>query len=150
MEGTNNAVVEDLNALLRGELSAIETYRQALDKNRNKYGEDERFHQLIEMMRDHEQAATQLRELVQRMGGMAANDSGAWGAWSNTVMGAARLLGDKTALKALKEGEESCIKDYRSALRDRTPSTEIREICTTILTRQEQHVLQLDRLIEAA
>jgi rubrerythrin len=145
-----NPVVDDLNDLLRSELSAVETYRQALDKNRNQYGEDARFLQLSQMMRDHEQAASQLRELVQRMGGVAANDSGAWGTWSKTVMGAAKLLGDKSALKALKEGEESGIKEYRSALRERTPPPEIQQVVSTIVTREEEHVRQLDRLIEAA
>jgi bacterioferritin (cytochrome b1) len=145
-----NPVVDDLNDLLRSELSAVETYRQALDKNRNQYGEDARFLLLSQMMRDHEQAASQLRELVQRMGGVAANDSGAWGTWSKTVMGAAKLLGDKSALKALKEGEESGIKEYRSALRDRTPPPEIQQVVSTIVTREEEHVRQLDRLIEAA
>lgn len=150
MEVTRKHVVDDLNGLLRGELSAIETYKQVLDKNRKQYLEDARFQQLTQMLHDHEQAATQLRELVHHMGGIAANDSGAWGTWSHTVMGAARLLGDKPALKALKEGEESGIKDYRSALQDRTPPPEIQEICSWILTREEEHVRQLDRLIAAA
>ena len=149
MEGTRKNVVEDLNGLLRSELSAIETYRQALEKSRKEYGEDARFQQLTQMMRDHEQAATQLRQLVQSMGGTAANDSGAWGTWSNTVMAAARLFGDKSALKALKEGEESGIKEYRSTLRDRAPP-EIQQLCSTIVTREEEHVRQLDRLIQAA
>ena len=149
MEG-KNAVVDDLNGLLRSELSAIETYRQALEKNRNEYGEDARYLQLTQMMRDHEQAASQLRDLVQRMGGVAANDSGAWGTWSKTVMGAAKLFGDKSALKALKEGEESGIKDYRTALRERSTPPEIQQVCSTIVTREEEHVRQLDRLIEAA
>ena len=148
MQG-KNPVVDDLNGLLRSELSAIETYRQALEKNRNEYGEDARFQQLSQMMRDHEQAATQLREMVQRMGGVAANDSGAWGTWSKTVMGAAKLFGDKSALKALKEGEESGIKDYRSASRDRAPP-EIQQVFGSIVSREEEHVRQLDRLIEAA
>ena len=150
MEGTRKTVVEDLNGLLRGELSAIDTYRQVLDKNHKEYREDARFEQLNQLLRDHEQAASQLRELVRRLGGTAANESGAWGAWSNTVMGAARLLGDKPALKALKEGEESGVKDYRSALQDNTPPAEIRDVCTSILTREEEHVRLLDRLIEAA
>ena len=148
MEG-KNAVVDDLNGLLRSELSAIETYRQALEKNRTEYREDQRFQQLSQMMRDHEQAAAQLRELVQRMGGVAADGSGPWGTWSKTVMGAAKLFGDKSALKALKEGEESGIEDYRAAMRDRT-TPELQQVFTTIVSREEEHVRKLDRLIEAA
>jgi bacterioferritin (cytochrome b1) len=142
-------VVDNLNGLLRSELSAVETYRQALDKNRDTYREDARYLQLTKMMHDHEQAASQLRDLVQRMGGTAANDSGAWGAWSRTVMGAAKLFGDKPALKALKEGEESGIKDYRAAMRDGTPP-ELQQVLTTILSREEEHCRQLDQLIQAA
>lgn len=39
-------VVEKLNSVLRGELSATETYRQALDKIRDEYGHDSTFQQL--------------------------------------------------------------------------------------------------------
>ena len=102
----------DLNECLRGELSAIETYHQALEKNRKQYGEETRFQQLASMLKDHQEAAMRLRRLIEGLGGTPSNDSGAWGTWSKTVMGAAKLLGDKAALKALKEGEESGIKRY--------------------------------------
>jgi len=105
--------VDELDQLLRGELSAIDTYRQALDRNRDQYGGDARFAELEQMLRDHEQAAAQLRNMIRSMGGTELDDSGAWGTWANTVMGTAKLFGDKAALKALKEGEESGIKDYR-------------------------------------
>ena len=42
------------------------------------------------------------------------------------------------------------IKDYRSALRDRTPPPEIQQVVSTIVTREEEHVRQLDRLIAFA
>lgn len=140
--------IDDLNKLLRDELSATETYRQALDKLGDEFGQDPRFRQLTQMLQDHEQAATQLRALIRQMGGEASNDSGAWGTWSNTVMGAARLLGDKAALKALKEGEESGLKDYRT-MQERTPS-DLREVFAAIISKEQEHVRQLDRLIEAA
>jgi rubrerythrin len=144
------AIVEDLNRVLRGELSAIETYRQALDKIRDEYGQDARYQQLTRMLLDHQQAASQLRTKIRELGGTESNDSGGWGTWSKTVMGAAKLLGDKSALKALKEGEESGISDYRSLLQDRTPPEEIRKLITPIMTQEQEHVYQLDRLIEAA
>lgn len=140
--------IEDLNKLLRDELSATETYRQALSKLHDEFGQDPRFNQLMQMLQDHEQAATQLRALIRQMGGEASNDSGAWGTWSNTVMGAARLLGDKAALKALKEGEESGLKDYRTA-QERSTS-ELRDVFAAIISKEQEHVRQLDRLIDAA
>jgi bacterioferritin (cytochrome b1) len=140
-------VIDDLNKLLRDELSAAETYRQALDKMRDDYGQDGRYQDLMRMLHDHEQAAEQVRRQVLQLGGTPSNDSGAWGTWSNTVMGAARLLGDKAALKALKEGEESGIKDYRSVM-DRVP--EMAGVFSPIVSQEQQHVRQLDRMIEAA
>lgn len=142
-------VVDDLNRLLRDELSASETYRLLLEKHRGEHGQDPRFQQLTHILRDHEQAAAQLRELVQGLGGTAANDSGTWGAWAKTVMGAATLFGDRIALRALKEGEESGIKDYRSAL-DELPPTEVSQVFAAIVTREQDHVRELDRLITAA
>ena len=152
MVGTTE-IVDDLNELLRDELAAIETYKHAIDRNRKAHGQDTRFQQLTDMLRDHEQAATRLRDLVQRMGGTAANGAGAWGTWTNTVLGAASLLGDKVALRALKEGEESGVKDYREALREVSTlmtTPEVLDVCAWNLSREEEHVRQLDHLIAAA
>ncbi len=147
MESTSN-VMDHLNKLLRDELSATETYRQALDKIRAEHGQDARFQQLTEMQRDHEQAAAQLRTLIQQMGGQASNDSGVWGTWARTVMGTAKLLGDKAALKALKEGEESGLKDWDSLQERLTP--QMRAQLESTVAKEREHVRQLDRLIAAA
>jgi rubrerythrin len=142
--------VDDLNHMLRDELSAMETYRQALDRNRGEYGQDARFGQLEQMMRDHEQACSQLRAMIRQLGGSESQDSGAWGTWANTVMGTARLFGDTAALKALKEGEESGIKDYEDMLQDHAPSPEMQRVLASIVEQERRHVQQLDRLMESA
>jgi hypothetical protein len=105
------------------------------------------------MLHDHEQAAARLRDLVQRIGGTATKSAGTWGTWANTVLGAASLLGDKVALRALKEGEESGVKDYRAALQEVTTTLttpEVLDVCALNLSSEEEHVRQLDRLIAAA
>jgi bacterioferritin (cytochrome b1) len=139
--------VDDLNKCLRGELSAIETYRQALDKNRQQYANDAKFQQLTQMLRDHQQAAEQLRDYITRMGGTPSTDSGAWGAWSQTVMGTAKLFGDKAALKALKEGEESGLKDYRDLLDTSSVPGDVRNLASSLMSRKQQHVQEIDRLM---
>jgi uncharacterized protein (TIGR02284 family) len=102
------------NSLLRGEISAIETYTQAIEKFR-----DEPEVALLEdIRREHVASANQLRENVHQMGGKPSNESGAWGAWAKTVEGAAKLIGDSAALKALQEGEEHGEKEYRAAIKD--------------------------------
>lgn len=139
---------DDLNSCLRGELAAIETYRQALDKSRSQYGSDPKFQQLEKMLRDHEQAATELQSLVRQKGGEPDTDSGAWGAWSNTVMGTARLLGDRAALKALKEGEESGIKQYRALLDDNATPADVRDAAMKLMQRSKEHCARLDTMME--
>ena len=141
---------DDLNRCLRSELSAIETYHQALEKNRQQYGQQPQFQQLSRMLQEHQDAAAQLRRLVQQHGGTPSTDSGAWGAWSKTVMAAAKLFGDKPALKALKEGEESGLKEYQSIAQDASAPADVKTAVSALMARQQEHIRELDRLIDAA
>src|SRR5206468_3898259 len=105
---------EGLNRLIRGELSAIETYRQALDKMKDAPEATD----LHALMVEHRTAAQMLREHVKERGGNPADSSGAWGAWAKLVEGTAQLFGAAPALKALKEGEEHGAKSYEQFLED--------------------------------
>ena len=141
---------DDLNKCLRSELSAIETYQQALEKIRSEHAQDASFQQLSQMLSDHRDAASRVRTLVQQHGGTPSTDSGAWGTWSKTIMGAAKLLGDKTALKALKEGEESGVKEYQALVQDSGTPPDVRDEISSIMARQREHISRLDALIAAA
>ena len=140
--------IDDVNSCLRGELAACETYRQALEKSRSEYGTDPKFQQLEKMMRNHEQAVTLLQSLVRQKGGTPDTDSGAWGTWANTVMGASKLLGDRAALKALKEGEESGMKQYRALIDDTDTPADVRDAAMKLLKNDKEHVTRLDTMME--
>jgi uncharacterized protein (TIGR02284 family) len=140
--------IDDLNSCLRGELAACETYRQALDKMRSEYGSDPKFQQLEKMMRDHEQAATLLQSLVRQKGATPDTDSGAWGTWANTVMGASRLFGDRAALTALKEGEESGMKQYRALIDDSATPADVRDAAMKLLKNDKEHCTRIDTMME--
>lgn len=105
--------VEHLNSFLRGELSAVETYRQALQKL------DDFAHRatLEQCARSHEQRVRLLTEEVRRLGGTPADTSGPWGTFANLVEGGAALFGDKAAIAALEEGEDHGKADYRRDLK---------------------------------
>src|SRR4051794_9547667 len=103
-----------LNRLIRGELSAVETYRQALDKMKDAPEATE----LHALMVEHRSAVQALREHVIQHGGTPATGSGPWGTWAKFVEGAAQLFGNAAALKALKEGEEHGIHEYETFLED--------------------------------
>jgi len=139
--------VDEINRLLRSELSAIETYQQALDKEREKFGHETEFQQLNAILAEHQQAASQLTTQIQQLGGTPVQDSGAWGMWSKIVMATAKLMGDKAALKALKEGEERGLKEYQEALHDTTTPSEVKTVLNSLLPKQQAHIRTLDGLM---
>jgi demethoxyubiquinone hydroxylase (CLK1/Coq7/Cat5 family) len=113
-----NQNVEQLNSFLRGELSAVETYRIALKQ----IDRDSRVRSQLEAcQQSHQRRVERLRAEIEGFGGEPADSSGAWGAFARTVEGGAALLGDKAAIAALEEGEDHGLKDYRTELRTLTP-----------------------------
>jgi uncharacterized protein (TIGR02284 family) len=139
--------VRQLNSLLRGEISACETYRMAIDKVADS---DQITMDNVSILREieseHDQAAQQLRQRIQQLGGKPSDSSGAWGAWAQTVQGTMNLFGDSSALKGLKEGEEHGLKDYQEALDDvDTGSRQL--IASELMPRQQRHLSLIDQLM---
>jgi uncharacterized protein (TIGR02284 family) len=135
-----------LNSLLRGELSAVETYQQALAKVSNEPGALD----LRRIEAEHREAVNLLRQHILDQGGQPDASSGAWGAWAKAVTGTAKVFGNGAALKTLKEGEEHGIKSYEDALKDNHLDAECRMLIeSTLLPQTRAHVPVLDQLIEA-
>lgn len=134
------------NRLLRGEISAIETYTQAIYK----FCTEPEVALLEGIRHEHIISANRLRENVREMEGTPSNDSGAWGVWAKAVEGAAQLMGNTAALKALQEGEEHGEKEYEQALGDDEVLAECKEmIRTELLPRQRRHIATLRGLAQA-
>ncbi len=138
---------DEINRLLRSELSAVETYQQALQKEGQKFEHEAEFQQLATILNDHQQAAARLEAQIKQMGGRPVQDSGAWGTWSKIVMGTAKFFGDKAALKALKEGEESGLKEYQEVLNDTATPGEVKPLINSLLAQQHSHIQALDGLL---
>lgn len=142
---TQNNTPDTLTSLLRGEMSAMETYQKALEKV-DGYPEGA---QLRQIYMDHSHAVQVLRNLLMRYQVELPDSSGAWGTFANAVQVTANLFGDKAALKALKEGEEHGIKDYQRALDDPQVATDVKAMIRSDLLRKcETHVPVLDSLLE--
>lgn len=139
--------VRQLNSLLRGEISAVETYRMAIDKvaDSDPVAMDN-VNLLREIASEHGQAAQLIRDQIRMLGGQASDSSGAWGAWVQTVQGTANLFGDTAALKSLKEGEEHGLKDYEEALDDVDDSSRAL-IASQLIPQQQRHLSLLNQLI---
>lgn len=113
--------IDQLNSFLRGEISAVESYRMALDKlDKDSTARTE----LLANMASHEERVSALRDAIRAAGGEPAAGSGAWGGFVKAVEGTARALGDKVAIAALEEGEDHGLRDYRSDIKDLDPQAQ--------------------------
>lgn len=141
--------IEIINKLLQNELSAMETYQQALDKLKEDVSLGEAAH-LIPIHEHHKAAVSSLQALCHDLGGTPITASGAWGTWAKLVLGGASILGKESALKALQEGEKSGATDYEDVLKDPNSSLAISSLIETkLLPAQQEHIQILDRLLEA-
>ncbi len=129
-----------LNNLLRGELSAVETYTQAIDRFRR-----EAVAPILEGMRgDHLDSASRLREAVAGLGGEPSESSGAWGLFVKSIEGTAKLFGENSALAALLQGEQVGQISYEQALEQnglQAPQKDLIQV--SLLPRQNRHVSTL-------
>lgn len=101
--------VDTLNSFLRGEISAVETYRQAIEKLQDKPEASI----LNDGLRSHQQRVSLLTEEVERRGGKPSQGSGPWGAFAKLLEGGAKVFGTKAAIAALEEGEDHGRDDYK-------------------------------------
>jgi demethoxyubiquinone hydroxylase (CLK1/Coq7/Cat5 family) len=106
--------VDQLNSFLRGEISAVETYRQALDKVKDTQARM----QLEQCHVSHQHRVDLLRTRIVELGGSPSEGSGAWGAFAKAAEGSAAALGEKAAIDVLEEGEDHGLKDYQKHLQD--------------------------------
>jgi hypothetical protein len=139
---SNTTITNTCNALLRGELSAIETYTQAIEK----FGPDAGGSPLEGIRADHAANAELLRKLVGECGEEPATSSGPWGSFATTVEGVATLFGESPALMVLQQGEEHGIRQYEKALEDVELSQPVKDlILDTLLPAQRKHLVELER-----
>jgi bacterioferritin (cytochrome b1) len=145
MNGDNT--IEQLNSFLRGEISAAETYRMAIDKvSEGDKSQFSNFGLLREIQEEHGRAAQAIRDRIRELGGEASDSSGAWGVWAKTVQSTLSLFGDRSALKAIKEGEEHGLKDYQTGVEHVDP-TSAELIENQLIPAQQRHINLLDQLI---
>ena len=137
---------EALNSLLRGEISAIETYEQAMPK----FEASAHKASLKAICDEHTNTAETLREHVRRCQGEPATGSGPWGTFTSLVTGAAKLIGPQSVLAALKQGEEHGISQYEKSLEAEGLTAECKNLIRAdLLPRCKKHISQLELMIAA-
>jgi hypothetical protein len=138
----NDTITSTCNALLRGELSAIETYTQAIKKFGDSTGDS-----ILESIReDHEASADALREVIGESGEVATTSSGPWGTFATAVEGVATLFGESPALVALQHGEVHGISEYEKALEDEDLDESVKWLIRDeLLPALREHLVELER-----
>lgn len=140
--------VDILNHLLRGELSAVHTYDQAITSFDEATG-DAAAVTLAQIRDEHDRAVGRLRERVRLAGGTPSEGAGLWGAFASAVTGAAKLIGRQTVLAALRQGERHGIDDYEHRLTDPTTPFGCQELIRDdLLPWCRDHALALGTLLE--
>lgn len=144
----HNEQLRQLDGLLRGEISAAETYRMAIDKIEDSDSPEvlASVDLLRQMEEDHGRAAQSIRERIREFGGDPSDTAGLWGLWAQGVQGTMNLFGDSSALKSLKEGEEHGLKQYQDAI-DAVDVGMAEMIEQEFIPAQHRHINLLDQLI---
>jgi uncharacterized protein (TIGR02284 family) len=114
---SRESTIDQLNSFLRGEISAVETYRQALEK----VTDARAVPTLNTCHSSHASRVQSLSAFITRLGGTPSTDSGPWGSFAKLVEGGAAAFGEAAAIAALEEGEDHGLRDYKADLPDLDP-----------------------------
>ncbi len=134
---------ESLSSLIKDELAAAETYRQALQTVRGPGSEE-----LRRIESEHEEAALILSERMKGLGGTPPVGSGLWGAWSKTIEDSERFFDERAVLKMLKLGEEQGAADYARALKNKAVDPELQElIANTLMPKTLLHAAAIENIL---
>lgn len=126
-----------LDDLIRGEMAAVKTYDQVLEKTTNSSEKKK----LTSIRQDHAMAVTKLKSFADKEVREDTTTSGAWGTFTKAWVGSAKLFGNETALKALSQGEEHGVSEYKEALEDDNLKAELKRVIRTeLLPKQEKHI----------
>lgn len=146
-ESIQSHCIDTCNKLLRGEISAVETYRMAIDKHSDSPAAVE----LSRICDEHSRAVSVLKSNVIQMGGEPDTTSGAWGVFANTVQGTANLFGAESAVESLQRGEQAGLLDYEGALEDDKVMEGCKELIRTdLLPSTKKHIAVLEKLEKIA
>jgi uncharacterized protein (TIGR02284 family) len=143
-EVSRGRAVEQLNSLLRGEISAVQTYDQAIEKLGDQHARAAG--ELRRIAQEHGEHAQDLRARVRVLGGDPDDSAGAWGGLVQAIEGASRAFGEVAALRTLREGEEHGMRDYRDALSELDVESR-RLVQDVLLPAQLLHIQALEAMI---
>lgn len=123
-KGMSNYKPTQLEDLIRGEMSAVKAYHQVLEKVKDK----DEVEKLTDILKNHQDAVAALKKHATADVLEDTKTTGVWGTFVKGYTGGAKIFGNKTALKALRQGEEHGLKEYKEALNDKNISADIKQL----------------------
>ena len=148
-ENKVGAPASKLNSFLRGEISAVEAYRIAIEKLSVAVQPNILDVSILRQIQlEHGRTAQALRDRIHELGGAAADNSGFWGTWAKFIMEAAKMFGASAVVKMLQEGEEHGMKDFRSGL-DEVDNVSAHLIQNQFIPAQQRHIEVLQAMLGA-
>ncbi len=127
---------DGLNALLRGELAAVNAYQRALRSGEGRATVDAA--QILRFAAEHQRTVAALQGAVREMGGVPASEAGTWGAFA--------LLRDTASVRELLDGEEAGLQMYEAA--NEALAGDARDLVDLeLIPRQRKHVAELSAII---
>jgi hypothetical protein len=125
-----------LNALLRGELAAVNAYQRALRSTEGRAASDgvgiRRF------ASEHQRTVAALQVAVRQMGGIPASEAATSGAFA--------LLQDTASIRDLLDGEEAGLRMYE-ATHEGLAGDAYRLVRLELIPRQRRHVAELTAIL---
>jgi uncharacterized protein (TIGR02284 family) len=135
-----------LDDLIRGEMAAMEAYDVALKDVKDKNQKSK----LQKIRNEHEKNISILSKFVASKTELLedTSDSGPWGEFAKAWTKTRSFVDNEGALKALRQGEEHGVKEYKEALEDKSINAQLKDtIRKQMLPNQEKHIETLKTLI---
>ncbi len=135
-------IVDHLNKVLRGELSAVDAYEQVIGR----FASEPEIYRLYAIKTEHEDSVRSLRTMISHEGAFPDDAAGLWGTVVKAVVGAGKLFGNSSALTAVRQGEEHGLRLYEDLANENLNYEDLRVIRSKLIPRQEKHIALLDQL----
>jgi hypothetical protein len=127
---------EGLNALLRGELAAVNAYQRALRSAEGRATADAA--EILRFASEHQRTVAALQGAVRQLGGQPSSEAATWGAFAT--------LRDTATIRELLDGEQSGLRMYEAA--NGLLDGDARELVTDeLIPRQRTHIAQLSAIL---
>lgn len=137
--------MKNVDELIRGEISAVQSFRTVLPKIKD---ESEKA-ALEQMLHDHARAVEKLKRFAESRSEATTETSGPWGTFAKTFAGGASFFGDKAAITALKVGEQHGINEYKEAINDDSINQEVKSLIQSeLLPNQERHIQTINKYLQ--